>query len=164
MYGLNLPNLTAGNHTITSPQNPQYNCVSHAVYEDLVSLWPDDDNRWPETVRRVETVDAFVELFLALGFEQIPISATGITPRFEKVAIFAADNGTVPTHVARQCGNGRWTSKMGVLVDIDHADLRCLEGGEYGYAVRLMRRRHTASPPMLPNLIPPRPLIILPFV
>ena len=69
MHGLNLPNLTAGNHTITSPQTPQYNCVSHAVYEDLVSLWPDDDNRWPESVSRVETVDAFVELFSALGFE-----------------------------------------------------------------------------------------------
>jgi hypothetical protein len=164
MHGLNLPNLTAGNHTITSPQTPQYNCVSHAVYEDLVSIWPDDDNRWPESVSRVETVDAFVELFSALGFEPIHINATGVTPGFEKVAIFAADNGTTPTHVARQCRNGRWTSKMGAQVDIEHADLHCLEGGEYGYVVRLMRRKHTGSPPTLPNLIPPRPLIILPFV
>jgi hypothetical protein len=134
------------------------------VHEDLVSLWPDDDNRWPESVSRVETVDAFVELFSVLGFESIHINAIGITPGFEKVAIFAADNGTIPTHVARQCRDGRWTSKMGAQVDIDHADLRCLEGGEYGYVVRLMRRKHTGSPPMLPNLIPARPLIILPFV
>jgi hypothetical protein len=142
MYGLNLPSLTAGNHTITSPQTPRYNCVSHAVHEDLVSLWPDDDNRWPESVSRVETVDAFVELFSVLGFESIHINAIGITPGFEKVAIFAADNGTIPTHVARQCRDGRWTSKMGAQVDIDHADLRCLEGGEYGYVVRLMRSLH----------------------
>jgi len=163
MYGLDLPNLTAGNHTITSAQTPRYNCVSHAVYEDTVSLWPDDDNRWPSSIPRDETVDAFVQLFSVLGFELIPVQATAVTPGYEKIAIFATDNGTLPTHVARQIRDGRWSSKMGAQVDIDHADLRCLEGGAYGYVVRIMRRRHTGSPPTLPDLFPPRPLIILPF-
>jgi hypothetical protein len=163
MYGLDLPNLTAGNHTITSPQTPSYNCVSHAVYEDLVSLWPDEDNSWPASLPKIETVDAFVQLFTLLGFELILTQATGVTTGFEKIAIFATDNGTLPTHVARQCNTGRWTSKLGAQVDIGHTDLHTLEGGVYGYVVRLMRRRHTGSPPMLPDLIPPRPLIILPF-
>jgi hypothetical protein len=164
MYGLDLPNLTAGNHTITSPQTPDYNCVSHAVYEETISLWPDEDNRWPAALQKVETVEAFEQLFSLLGFESIHIRAIGVTPGFEKIAIFATDKGTLPTHVSRQCNNGRWTSKLGGLVDIGHADLRCLEGGDYGYVVKLMRRRLTGSRPLLPDLNPARPLIIQPSI
>jgi len=161
MYGIDLPNLTAGNHSITSPQDEHYNCVSHAVHEDQVSLWPDDNNSWPEELPRVETIDAFVRFFTLIGFEEIPITATKITPGYEKIAIFA-EAGAFPTHVARQLDGGRWTSKLGILVDIGHADLHCLEGGEYGYVVRLMRRRHHGGPPKLPKIAPQKPLIIRP--
>jgi hypothetical protein len=31
--------------------------------------------------------------------------------------------------------------------------------GAYGYVVKLMRRRHTGSAPVLPDLIPPLPFV-----
>jgi hypothetical protein len=42
-------------------------------------------------------------------------------------------------HAARQLPSGRWTSKIGVLEDIEHS-LRDLEGDEYGTATVLMKR------------------------
>lgn len=162
MHGLDhLPGLTAGNYTITSPFTPNYNCVSHAVHEANISLWPDDDNSWPVTVARVETVAAFVEMFRQIGFVEIPITATSPAAGYEKIAIFAVESDH-PTHVARQRDTGRWTSKLGTMVDIDHADLGCLEGGEYGFVVRLMQRLHGGKRPKLPPLHPARPLIIRP--
>jgi hypothetical protein len=160
MHGLNLPNLTRGNHTVTSGMTPEYNCVSHAIYEDLISLWPDDDNRWPISVECSETIEAFVKLFSQMAFKEVPLIESNAVAGYEKIAIFAVDE--VPTHVARQLDNGRWTSKLGTLADIDHADLRCLENGEYGIVVRVMRRINTGRPPVLPPVAPPRPLIIRP--
>jgi hypothetical protein len=160
MYGLNLPNLTRGNHAITSGMTPEYNCVSHAIYEQSIALWPDNDHRWPMSVERVETIGAFVKLFSQMGFEEIPLVDARVFAGYEKIAIFAIND--MPTHVARQLRSGRWTSKLGTLADIDHADLRCLESGEYGTVVRLMRRIYTGRPPELPPVAPAQPLIIRP--
>lgn len=159
MYGLDLPHLTAGNHHIESEATPRYNCVSHAVYEDLIRLWPDDDGRWPVTICRQETIDAFAALFIAMEFREIGLADTEYEPGFEKVALFA--DGGLPLHVARQLRDGRWTSKLGGLADINHEALRCLEGGEYGYVVKLFKRRDLGRP-TVPPVRPPRPLIILP--
>ena len=160
MYGLNLPFLTMGNHTPTSAATPNYNCVSHSIHEDLVSLWPDDDNRWPESFVRDETVEAFTQFFVALGFEDIATNDDRLETGFWKIAIYA-DNG-FPLHVARQLTNGRWTSKLGAQADISHANLHCLEGGDYGYVAKILKYRKTGYAPFLPPLIPPRPLIIIP--
>jgi len=160
MYGLNLPHLTAGNHTATSGATPNYNCVSHAVFEEQISLWPDENNRWPSTVPREETLTAFVELFRQLGYATLPVWETGLRSGYGKIAIYAIES--IPTHVARQCRDGRWTSKLGIQADISHRDLNCLEHGDFGVLAAVMERKHTGSPPALPPVIPPRPLIILP--
>lgn len=65
---------------------------------------------------------------------------------FEKVALFADADGFA-THAARQLNNGRWTSKLGELEDIEHA-LRDLEGVEYGTVVLVMKR---PAPALLPT-------------
>ena len=57
---------------------------------------------------------------------------------FEKIALFV-DNRDTPRHAARQLPNGRWTSKLGELEDIEHG-LHDLEGAEYGSVVAVMRR------------------------
>lgn len=62
----------------------------------------------------------------------------------ERVALFAGSDG-FPTHAARQLPNGRWTSKIGFLEDIEH-DLYDLEGSEYGAVVRIMRRSVPTHP------------------
>jgi hypothetical protein len=46
------------------------------------------------------------------------------------VALYADGQG-VPLHAARQWPDGRWTSKLGAMEDIEHA-LQDLVGSEYG--------------------------------
>jgi hypothetical protein len=87
-------------------------------------------------VPRTETLEAFREAFATLGY------VVGIgeepEPDFEKIALFADDQG-VPRHVARQLPSSRWTSKLGLLEDIEHA-LHDLEGTAYGSVVLVLKR------------------------
>ena len=76
-----------------------------------------------------------------MGYE--PCERGDLEPGFEKVAIFADDEG--PTHAARQLDNGRWTSKLGSMEDIEHA-LEGLAGSEYGRVVRYLRRQEPVRP------------------
>ena len=64
-------------------------------------------------------------------------AATDWERGFEKVAIFADDQG-FPSHAA-QLPNGRWTSKLGKLEDIEH-EILALVGVEYGSVAVVMRR------------------------
>ncbi len=160
MFGINLPNLGDRNHRVTSEMTPRYNCISWSVREDLISLWPDDDNRWPTSVTREESMDAFLQFYTMIGFERISLNAIHYEPGYEKIALYADTAG--PCHAARQIPSGRWLSKLGRLADIEHNDLNCLEGGAYGNVVAIFKRLDTGSPPALPPLFPDRPLIILP--
>ena len=44
---------------------------------------------------------------------------------YEKVAIYA--DATGPSHMARSLPNGKWTSKIMKMEDIEHATLAALE-------------------------------------
>lgn len=61
---------------------------------------------------------------------------------YEKVALYAKHNQ--PKHAARQLEDGRWTSKIGSNVDIEHASLRAVEGPLYGTAAMYLKRRRQA--------------------
>ena len=82
-------------------------------------------------------LDAFVEVFRILGYDCC-VDGT-LEDGFEKVAIYQSPHGVVK-HMARQLPTGRWTSKIGQLEDIEHADPGGLEGLEYGAVVQYMRR------------------------
>lgn len=131
------PKLMNSRHTITSSPTQDYNCIAWAAGDDQRWWWPDAAGvrYWPASVRRDESLSAFQSMFEILGYElcvdEKPESG------YEKVAIFVNDEG--PQHAARQLANGRWTSKLGELDDIEH-DLRDLEGTEYGSVVAIMRR------------------------
>jgi hypothetical protein len=71
-----------------------------------------------------------------LGFE--PCDSGEVEEGFEKVAIYT-DAGGEPTHAARQLANGRWTSKLGYLEDIEH-DLDAVAGTHYGRVRAFLRR------------------------
>jgi hypothetical protein len=159
-FGLTLPNLHAGNHHISSPQEHHHNCIAYAVHREWDIIWPDEDGRWPLTVPRMETISAFVEFFRSAGFEEVGLDNTSYEWGYEKIAVYARHDK--PMHAARQLTDGCWKSRLGRLVDITHADLASLEGGDYGTVVKVMRRIDTGSPPELPPLYPPAPLIIMP--
>ena len=76
-----------------------------------------------------------------LGYTECPDGA--LEAGHEKVVLFALrDDGgdLVPTHAARQLADGRWTSKLGPLEDIEHTNVEDVNGPIYGVPVRFMRR------------------------
>lgn len=92
---------------------------------------------WPDGIRNDESLEAFVEFFTSIGYTLCD------GPKFEdgwqKIAIFVKDG--YPTHTARQLPSQKWTSKMGFDgVDIEHDDLTCVEGNQYGAATVFMRK------------------------
>jgi hypothetical protein len=74
---------------------------------------------------RAATLETFQAAFATLGYAVC--GSEDLAPGTEKIALFT-DSAGVPTHAARQLANGRWTSKIGKLEDIEH-DLHDLEGG-----------------------------------
>jgi hypothetical protein len=134
------PQLRGAPYEITSPAQPDYNCIAWAAGDD--SRWwepdPSQSFYWPPGVVRAYTVQAYAEAFKQLGFEECDDAQ--LEEGWEKVAIFAAADGS-PTHAARQLADGRWTSKLGKLEDIVHPGLEHLIGEYYGRPVVLLRRR-----------------------
>ena len=65
--GPDFPRLTAGNHRVTSPPSPDYNCIAWAAGDTGNWWWPDlaHEDFWPAGVDRVATVAAFREAFEA---------------------------------------------------------------------------------------------------
>jgi hypothetical protein len=128
------PNLRAQSYRITSPHSLEYNCIAWAAGDDTQWWWPDDDGYWPNE-DRIATVEAFVKAFATLGYT--PVDTQTGEPVSDRVALYAKE-GRV-THAARQLASGRWTSKLGRGVDIEH-DLPGLEGSVYGYVVQILKR------------------------
>ena len=113
--------------------------IAWAAGQNANWWWPGPDvefEYWPESATRAETLDAFQEAFASVGYAIC--QGADFEPGFEKVALFA-DEKNCPMHAARQLPNGRWTSKLGILEDIEHA-LLDLEGSDYGKVVVLMKR------------------------
>ena len=132
------PGLQGANYLITSPAETQYNCVAWAIGTTADWWWPDAASQffWPAGITRDLTLPAFEELFAAHGYVVCQLDA--LEPGFEKIAVFATPDHR-PQHAARQLASGRWTSKLGMLEDIEH-DLHHLAGGIYGSVVLLMKR------------------------
>lgn len=134
------PGLGRGGYHMTSPEDKSYNCIAWATGDRRNWWWPVSPDvkeaLWPAGVIRAETVAAFCAAFASLGYvecaDEEPESG------FDKIALFA-DHQDIPLHAARQLENGRWTSKLGELEDIEH-DLRDLEGSAYGTVVLVMKK------------------------
>lgn len=138
------PGLRESEFHVTSPADTGYNCIAWAAGEVLRWWEPDpfDQYYWPDGAARSGTLDAFVQAFTTIGYERC--ESEQLEEHYEKAALFVDAAGS-PTHAARQLRSGRWTSKLGQHVDIEH-DLRDLEGEKYGkVAVFLKRANRTSS-------------------
>jgi hypothetical protein len=93
---------------------------------------------WPPGIPRVVSIDIFARAFGSLGYVLCDTAALEVG--FEKIAIYA-DQRDRPTHVARQLANGTWTSKLGLLEDIEHIAPGELNGSWYGSAVVFLKRQ-----------------------
>ncbi len=119
--------------TITSPSDIRYNCIAWAV--GVSNLWWDPYHFWPQNCPREVTIPAFVKVLGTLGYR--PCEDGRRERGYEKIVLYAL--GNEPTHAARQLSNGRWTSKLGKSVDIEHR-IKDLEGPCYGKVAMYFRR------------------------
>jgi hypothetical protein len=135
----NFPDLSSAAFQETSPSTPRYNCIAWAAGSDRRWWWPigHPHTFWPPGIRREETIECFIEAFAKDGY--LPCEADQLEEGYEKVAIYV-DASRVPKHMARQLPNGKWTSKLGPNVDIEHSTLSQLEGPEYGNAYQILKR------------------------
>ena len=135
-----LPNLNHGNHQITSPCTPRYNCIVWAAGEDDRWWWPKEYGFWPRHAPREETIDAFALAFEILGYRECRDGSLEVG--YEKIALYATKYGNTlkPTHASRQLSDGRWTSKLGRAEDIVHETAQDVNGRVYGEPIRFMRR------------------------
>jgi len=138
-----LPKLMDGNPKRMSPCTKRYNCLAWAAGCARKKWAPNGRNYWPNGIPPNWNIDTIVRIFgEVLGYERC--DSEELEPGWEKVAIYAS--GYVFEHAARQKETGKWTSKLGNLLDIDHDTLDCLAGGDYGSVVRVMKRRRTIRP------------------
>lgn len=131
------PNLRYTGYSIESERTTDYNCIAWAAGLTDDWWWPEDGSYWPLDPK-IESVQSFVDAFNTLGY--VACDDPNLEPGFEKVAIYTNTDGA-PTHMARQLGSGKWTSKCGKLEDIIHA-LEGLEGPfpAYGRVTQILRR------------------------
>lgn len=111
-----------------SVATPEYNCIAWALGQNNRSWWPRSPyHYWPSMCTNEVTISAFEEVFALFGYK--PCNNSNQEKGLEKIALYVLSG--LPTHATRQIANGRWTSKCGLNVDIEHK-IEQLEGPRYG--------------------------------
>lgn len=139
------PKLRGEGYEITSADTTEYNCFAWAAHDtaDWWSPLPISGYYWPANVPRNTASQTFLDLYRCEG-GFIPCEDGKLEAGFEKVALYANVGGQV-THAARQTPSGVWTSKLGVMEDIEHRTLKVLEDDgvaedDYGKVQRFLKR------------------------
>jgi len=132
----------AGRFRKTSDYDEGYNCLAWALGRNDGWLYPAINippYTWPAGVPEDWSVAAIREIFARNGYTE-ETDSSDLEDEWEKVAFYIANNGE-PLHFSRQLPNGKWTSKLGKQIDIEHDDLICLEGANYGTLGLILKRR-----------------------
>ena len=124
----------------TSEPTIAYNCLAWA----LGITWARYDPTprcagyvWFPGVPREWSITAIRRIFENHGYAECDSSE--LEDGYEKVAFYIDENGE-PQHFARQLPNGKWTSKVGDLNDIEHDSLHSLINSIYGKPQIYMKR------------------------
>jgi hypothetical protein len=130
----------------SSAETAYYNCFAFALHDqdDWHSPLPLAGYYWPtDVIPRNTALATMLELYRHEGgFE--PCDDGEFEPGFEKIALYMNQLGNV-THAARQKDHATWTSKLGVMEDIEHPRLSSLEDAgltddEYGKVSKFLKR------------------------
>lgn len=133
---------------VTSPQTPDYNCIAWAYHHNDRWMWPggqefkncDGFHYWPDGVEDSTDVSAFIKAFEKTGYSLC--EDCSFEKGYRKIALYVEKGTTECTHAARQLSNGKWTSKLGQLNDIQHGTPYTIEGDLYGEVYCIMKREH----------------------
>lgn len=131
------PQLFGTEYRITSKRTRRYNCLAWAIGD--TAFWWDagPGGVWPEGVLDDGSVLAAIRFFEHFGY--IPATNADLELGVQKIAIFGDATGY--THAARQLSDGRWSSKLGKLQDIEHHTLENLCGSRYGTVVQIVKKQ-----------------------
>ena len=139
------PRLTTENCRVTSLEDEEYNCIAWAAH-DTKNWWepgPSEDTYWPIPADEdADTLDDLIRAFSAVQF--VRCETPELEPGYEKIALYE-DQSRRYTHAARQLPTGKWTSKLGRFVDIEHDTPDDVAGGAYGNIAGFMKRPLSAA-------------------
>ena len=131
-----LPRLNANNHRVTSPASKDYNCIAWAMGDTL--HWWEPDRYWPIPIPDGDYGIGVLEvLFRVQGYTDCGVDAR-LEPGYENVALYGSTQ--FYTHAAHQLASGKWTSKLGKWMDIEHDTPEDVAGGTYGDLFQVMKR------------------------
>ena len=135
------PNLNPNNCRITSGATPRYNCIAWVVGDICKVWWPIGFSHWPLDIPKEDTIDAFLDMFIRLGYEKCNDGSLEVG--CEKIVLYAKSvaGALKPTHAAKQLADGWWTSKLGSAQDIEHEKPEDLCGPVYGSHMLFLRRQ-----------------------
>lgn len=132
------PNLTPRNHRAIGPATYEFNCIAWACGNSRQWWQPGPHFYWPISCDPDDaTVQNLLVALTTVGFQIC--SDRSLETAFEKIAVYATP--TEYTHAARLMSNGKWTSKLGVDVLIEHDAPEDVAGGIYGNLLLFMRRQ-----------------------
>ena len=146
----NWPHLIIGeNFEFTSPKKKGYNCVGYALGEvnkdiDMLALSKRFDlSPFGLSNEQLDhTINGYIKLITGLyGYEICDTSEA--EDGFDKIVLFEGideDGDLNFLHMAKQLGNGIWTSKMGTFEDIEHLTPDAVNG-YYGKPKVFMKRK-----------------------
>ena len=135
------PRLFGNEYRLTSKKSRRYNCLAWAIGATDVWWEAGPDGVWPDGVPDDGSVLAAIHFFEHFGYT---LAANAeLEKGVLKIAIYGDDQGY--THAARQLPDGRWSSKLGKLQDIEHHKLENLFGRRYGTVVQIMGKRSDAE-------------------
>lgn len=135
---------------ITSPDNPDYNCIAWACnYSNRWMQPPISGNPildavvyWPPEADKGQDVSCLIQAFEAHGY--CSCDSWEHEDGFQKVALYVRRGEKEWTHAARELMNGedcgKWTSKLGAWNDIRHGNPFSIEGNLYGEVYCFMKR------------------------
>jgi hypothetical protein len=138
------PLLTRDAYEKTSDDTDDYNCLAWAA-KDQSRWWEppidgvlDPGQYWPRGAPITPDISALIKAYERHGFEVC--RRVEMMENYDVIALYAYSDGRM-AHAARWLNTeGRWSSKMGQLIDISHDYLSALESNEYGKVRILMRR------------------------
>ncbi len=133
------PNIDLKGFKPTSEPNVFYNCFAWAGGDTEIN-WEPSKSRYVKwfTKSNAWTLENFIENYAHIGYTEITESSE-LEPEYEKIAIYVNDEGE-PAHAARQQDDGTWTSKLGIIDDIEHRTLECLENDIYEKVKVILKR------------------------
>lgn len=142
-----IPPLRGSDYEPQSNRNVAYNCFAWAACDHLNWMGPPGTapwHSWPSDLPTWETLPNYMRAYEREGF--VECASGQLEIGYEKIALFADDDGS-PSHAARQLPSGRWTSKLGKGIDIEH-DLETIDGAPLvGKLAKFMKRPCPGPPP-----------------